>query len=270
MDSNLFAENGNYLMLALDHRDGFKKIINPIDPNAISHEQVVNDIQKILQNVHSDFSGMVLDTDYSLPAYKSLEIQKPYLLPIENMSFSLTEEGRFDSLTNSAQDIKNLGASGIKLMIQFNPDLKSAEHQVQIANTTITEAHDRGIPVFLGLITYDMEDSEKILRSVEYLLENSVTPDVFILEFPGSDYMCQRVTRILGVTPWIILTGGDDYVLFREQLMMACENGCRGFLAGRSLWQEYFETKDISKKEDFLINTLSLRFKEMKKIVESL
>ena len=78
--------------------------------------------------------------------------------------------------------------------------------------------------------------------------------------------MCQRISKLLGSIPWFLLTRGDDYTLFREQLIMSVDNVCRGFLAGRSIWQEYFEAEDGMEKEKFLNETLTSRFDEISKI----
>jgi tagatose 1,6-diphosphate aldolase len=269
MDTKVFTDNGNYLLLALDHRENFKKLKNQSNPELVSDNEVIDDITRVIERIYTNVTGLVLDTNYSLPAFNKLNISKPFLLPAES---TLLDKGK-DIQNNpyrTASEIRETGASGIKLMVQLNPDQDSANQQAQLIKNAIDDAHSTNLPLFMGFLTYEMGDSEKVLRSVEYLLQQSVLPDVLVLEFPGSDYMCQRTTSILGETPWIMMTGGGDYVLFREQLMMASENGCRGFLAGRSLWQDYFEEKDSIQKSDFLTNTLPLRFNEMKKIVESL
>jgi tagatose-1,6-bisphosphate aldolase len=54
-----------------------------------------------------------------------------------------------------------------------------------------------------------------------------------------------------------------SYNDFLKQVFVASQNGCGGFLAGRSLWQDYFDKTDEDKKEEFLSIELPKRFAEM-------
>ncbi len=38
--------------------------------------------------------------------------------------------------------------------------------------------------------------------------------------------------------PWTLLSGGDHYDAFREQVRAACAAGASGFLVGRALWKD--------------------------------
>ena len=38
--------------------------------------------------------------------------------------------------------------------------------------------------------------------------------------------------------PWALLSAGEPFETFKTQLQIACEAGCCGFMAGRSLWSE--------------------------------
>lgn len=259
---NDFNENGNYLMLAFDHRDNFKKYINSKNPEKVIDGKVVDSIKNIIESLKDDFSGILLDSQYSLPAFRELQIQKPFLLPAEKSNGE-----KITILDKSSKDIKNAGGSGVKLLIYFDPNSETAEPNLLLLKKFLDEAHEVGIPLFLTIISDDMRDPERVLRSVEYFLKKNVIPDVFVLEFPGSDYLCRKVSNMLGSIPWIMISGGADYILFREQLIIATENDCRGFIAGRSLWQEYFDIAEPERKRHFLEFTLPLRFKEIKEII---
>jgi len=79
--------------------------------------------------------------------------------------------------------------------------------------------------------------------------------------------LSKKVSDVLGQIPWIILSRGADYTLFKEQVLIASENGCWGFLAGRSLWQDYFDFNEEADKEKFLKETLPSRFEEIRQII---
>ena len=69
-------------------------------------------------------------------------------------------------------------------------------------------------------------------------------------------------------TPWILLTRGEKFDVFKEQLRTATKAGAIGFLAGRAVWQEYSEFKDdLAGKKKFLEETVKNRFREICDVV---
>jgi len=99
-------------------------------------------------------------------------------------------------------------------------------------------------------------------RSVKNFLDNGVTAEVFKLEFPGTAEACKEITLFLGNTPWILLTKGDTYEGFVASLKVAAGSGARGFLAGRSIWQDFAKLPQ-NQWENFIATTVTARFKEI-------
>ena len=270
MNSKIFTENERYLMLALDHRESFRKLINPQNPEKISKDKASRTKGKIIESLKDKFSGVLIDQEYGLGSYKELQINKPFLLPMEESGYELVDNERINKIIYKCSDIKNSGASGAKILLYFNPSYeKSAKIQAKTAKQALEDARQNDLPLFLEIVTYQVTDIENILRSVEYFLNNNIIPDVFKIEFPGNDYLSKKISNMLGQIPWILLSRGADYTLFKEQLLVASDNGCWGFLAGRSLWQDYFNFTEESEKEKFLKETLPSRFEEIKQIVLS-
>jgi tagatose-1,6-bisphosphate aldolase len=268
MNSKMFTENERYLMLALDHRESFRKLINPQNPEKISKDEASKNKGKIIESLKDKFSGVLIDQEYGLGPYKELQINKPFLLPMEESGYELVDNERINKIIYKCSDIKNSGASGAKILLYFNPDYeKSAKIQADIAKQALEDAHQNNLPLFLEIVTYQVTNIENVLRSVEYFLDNNIIPDVFKIEFPGSDYLSKKISNMLSQIPWILLSRGADYTLFKEQLLIASDNGCWGFLAGRSLWQDYFSFTKELEKEKFLKETLPSRFEEIKQIV---
>ena len=262
-------KNGKFLMLALDHREGFRKIINPESPDAVSKDLIVNYKFQILTSLKDQFTACLIDDDYGLPAYKMLNPQPktPFLLAIENTGFREENGERITIVEKKAEDLKKLGASAVKLLIYFNPDAKSATRQMETAKRVIEDAHANQLPLFLEIVTYDTEAEGRVLDSLKTFITTGVRPDVWKLEFPGSEELCELVTEECKGTPWILLTRGASYSLFCDQLEIAVKNGCQGFLAGRSLWQDLLQIKNENEKQTFLKVTLPSRFDELTDIV---
>jgi len=95
-------------------------------------------------------------------------------------------------------------------------------------------------------------------------LDRDFWPDVFKLEYPGDEASCKQISHLLGETNWILLTAGAHFYEFLDRLEIACRNGCSGFLAGRSIWQDMV-VKDMGQIER---NTMRERFAKIVAIAE--
>ena len=68
--------------------------------------------------------------------------------------------------------------------------------------------------------------------------------------------------------PWALLSGGDSFESFREQLLVACEAGASGFLVGRALWNEYV-VAPAEQRDRLLESVVRPRFAELTEVAES-
>ncbi len=257
-------------MLALDHRDSFKKLINPQNPHAVSDEQAIGLKAEIINALSDQFSGLLIDETYGLEAYP--DHRKPFLLPLEKTGYSGQGGERITELEYRVTQLLVYGASGAKLLLYFNPHVDSAHIQIDTAKKALEECKKSDFPFFLESVTYQTtgqshtQEPQLVLGSLKMLLENGVLPDVYKLEYPGNPDACMQITQMLGETPWILLTNPDDFDTFVSHLEDAVQAGCSGFLAGRALWQEVCSLEGEQKKE-FLEKTLPQRFRRISKIV---
>lgn len=259
-----FQKNGKYLMLALDHRGSFKKLMNPENPDLVQDFQAIDLKKEIIRSVKDQMSGILIDADFGLVAF---DRSKPFLLPIEKSGFKDEGGERITEISYTVEQLKNWGAGGAKLLIYFNPYIDSYKRQLETAKKVIDECNDNNFPVFVEIVTYEkdrelnlIERPKYILDSLNLFLNTNIIPDVFKLEYPGNKETCQRITERLGNIPWIILTRGVTFEEFVPQCKEAAESGCVGFLAGRALWQEVC-TMGAQEKQKFLKETLPERFK---------
>jgi len=268
MNTTAFTKDGKYLMLALDHRGSFKKLINPRDPEGVDPFDAIEAKKAIIESVFDQITGVLLDMDYGLEAYATANYlkPKPFLLAMETSGYTEEDGERVNVLETSAFDIKEQGALGTKLLIYVNHKAPSTRKQIETAKIALEDSHKQGLPFFLEPVTYGESEGE-VIETLAALLQGNINPDVFKIEYPGSDKNCKIVTEVLGKTPWIMLTRGDDFDNFTKKLQIACDNGCSGFLAGRALWQEYFSLKEKAEKEKFLKEVLPARFKKISDII---
>lgn len=265
MNLSQFQKDGKYLMLALDHRGSFKKLINHQNPDSVSDESVVSLKHEIIESVKDKFSALLIDETYGLDAYPVHD--KPFLLPLEKTGYVERDGERLTGIEYSVEQLIDFGARGAKLLLYFNPYLESRKAQFETARQVIDQCAKAGFPLFLEIVTYGwdrelslMERPRYILDSLRLFLNSGVTPAVFKLEYPGDSGSCQKITEILGGIPWILLTRGVSFDEFVPQLKVSLRNGAQGFLAGRALWQEVC-TIEGQEKQKFLSEVLPDRFR---------
>jgi tagatose 1,6-diphosphate aldolase len=68
--------------------------------------------------------------------------------------------------------------------------------------------------------------------------------------------------------PWVLLSAGDPFETFCQQLAIACQAGCAGFVVGRSVWNEA-ATLPAEERTRFLSTTARERFQRLRDIVLS-
>ncbi len=272
MNTDQFTKNGKYLMLALDHRGSFKKLMKPENPDDVTDQQVVNLKTEIINSLMDQFSGLLVDEHFGLQAYPNHK--KPFLLPVEKSGYTDQAGERITELEYKISDLVNLGASGAKLLLYYNPYIESHIIQQGVAKQVIAQAEKANFPVFMELVTYTpdgkdyTQDPKFVLDSVNSFLDKGITPDVFKLEFPGNLEGCEQISRTLKDIPWILLTNPDSFDEFVEHIKTAAQAGCKGFLAGRALWKEVCSLQG-DEKLHFLKVTLPDRFRKIAEIAIS-
>ena len=272
MNIDAFTNNGRILMLALDHRGSIEKMLPAAIAPEKKKETIINIKKLLITSLASQYSGVLMDSDYGLPAYEQAKsnsdvLSKPYLLCIEKTGYTDTDHERLTMLEYSVPELKAKGAKGVKILLFFHPDARTSPHQIELTKRVYEDCKANELPFFLEILNYSMDDkpydaSALVPRSVKIFLDQGIAADVFKLEFPGTPEACREVTNLLGQTPWILLTKGESYDGFIAGLKTAIANGARGFLAGRSIWQD-FATLPEGEWEHFMQTTVKDRFHEI-------
>ncbi len=258
-------------MLALDHRGSMEKMLPASIPQKERNKAIIDLKQTLIETLAPIYSGVLLDPEFGLLAYKKSAVsavkKRPFLLCIEKTGYTDTNHERLTELQYSVNELKQLGAKGVKLLLFFHPDAITAGQQVTLTKRVFEDCRKNGLPFFLEILNYPLngsgyDPSVLVPQSVKIFLDSGITADVFKLEFPGTASSCEQVTKLLGQTPWILLTKGASYDAFVEGLRIAIENGARGFLAGRSIWQDFVKLPQQEWK-NFIETTVNQRFNEI-------
>lgn len=263
MDTSAFTKNGRFLLIALDHRGSFRKILNPTKPEAVTDAEILSVKKELISAMTTDATGYLIDVEHREAGKES---EKPAIMPLEKTGYENVEGERLTQLSYSVGQLKTFGASAAKLLLYFNPNLPHKEKQLETAKKAVEDAHSVGLPLFLELLTYTNESDnfspDFLISSLNMLIDHKIVPDVWKLPFPETAEGCKMVTQVVGKTPWILLTHADYYDVFKKELETACLNGAVGFLAGRALWQE-IQGMNSEERSHFIQTTVAQRFHEI-------
>ncbi|MEO6652410.1 MAG: hypothetical protein ABIP17_07130 [Ilumatobacteraceae bacterium] len=249
---DLRDERGIFRVLAVDHRDSLRVYLDPNAPDSVPADVMTAIKSDLVRAISPSATGVMLEPEYSIPQLLddgSLAAGVGFLAALESQGY-LAEPGAEPTTLLAGWSVERAAASGAsacKLLLPYHPQHRLAEAQRAVAADVFTECRRVGIPLVLEPLFFgvaDPVDRERVvLTTVEHFA--STGADLLKLPFPV-DPMTDRDARLRAcraVTercqqPWAILSGGGDFDSFVEQVDVAIEGGCAGFMVGRGLWGE--------------------------------
>ena len=288
------TEGGVFTILAVDHRDAMRVMLNREQPQTVSAMQLTDIKLSIVKLIGPLATAVLLDPVYSIGqaiTQRALPPKTAFLSAIEEQGYLGDPYSRQTTMLEGwgIEKAKMLGASGVKVLLFYHPQSgETTEKQEQLVTGLSAECRRFDIPIFLEPIVYSL-DPNVSKDSTEFAAERprimvetvrrlgALKPDVLKLEFPvDCQYerneavwqdACAEMNEASPV-PWTLLSGGDSFELFRQQLTVACQNGCSGFLVGRALWQEAVHLQGIE-RDAFLQGEASQRWQTLRTIAET-
>jgi len=260
-------DSGTFTMIAMDQRGSLQKMLHPENPKATSYAEMEAVKLGVTEALAPHASGYLLDPEFGVgPAVNRFVLpgRTGLLVSLETSGYEKQGNWRLTTLLEgwSVEKVKRLGASAAKLLLFFNPDSprEIVDHQLKIVKTVADECRRLDLafvcePMSYAVDTTDEEFAHKkadtIIRTAEVL--SPLGFDVLKAEFPGDPKVtpdpdelrknCERLTRATKV-PWVVLSAGADFDVFRGLVDHACRGGASGFLAGRAIWKDAFREKD--------------------------
>jgi tagatose 1,6-diphosphate aldolase len=289
----LADRKGMMTMCAIDHRGALKRSLNERDPDAVSYQDMVDFKMDLCQSVARFASAILLDPEYGagqaiaaglLPASKGL------LVSMEKTGYSGDSRARITELLPgwSVNKAKRMGASAVKLLIYFRPDLKDvASKQLDLVAKLADQCIEEDMAFLVEPVSYSIEEGgastkEFSQKKPELVIETArqltaLPIDVLKAEFPADIEFEKDEAKLLGLCrelndasrlPWVLLSAGVDFDSFKKQVEIACKGGASGFLAGRALWQEGARIPLRRERLDFFRHTAAPRLKELAGIAD--
>jgi tagatose 1,6-diphosphate aldolase len=289
----LADSKGMMTMCAIDHRGALKRALNEKNPDAVSYQDMVNFKLDLCQAVAPFASAILLDPEYGASqviAAGLLPGSKGLLVSMEKSGYAGDPEARITELLPGwgVKKAKRMGASAVKLLIYFRPDLKDvASKQRDLVARLADQCIEEDIPFLVEPVSYPIEEggaSSKKFAEIKPALVmetarqiTALPIDVLKAEFPADIRVEKDEGKLLELCrelndasrlPWVLLSAGVDFNSFKKQVEIACEAGASGFLAGRALWQEGAKIRSRDERIKFFQNTATTRLKELADIAD--
>jgi len=289
----LANDKGIMAMCALDHRGSLIRMLGGEQPEKVSYQDMVDFKLDLCQALAHHASAMLLDPIYgAAQAIAAGIIPKDtgLLVSLEETGYSGEAGARLTDLLPDwdVRKIKQMGATGAKLLLYYRPDVDVAGKQLETVKKLASDCLAEDMPFVVEPVSYKVAEAEADPRNFakvkpQLVIETakqitSLRVDVLKAEFPADlKYekdrgrlleLCHQLDEASQV-PWVILSAGVNFDLFYQEVEIACQAGASGFLAGRALWQE--ATKVSSRKErlTFLETTVVNRLESLTKLANA-
>ena len=296
----LADSKGMMTMCAIDHRGALKRALDEKNPTAVTYQDMVDFKLDLCQAVAPFASAILLDPEYGASqaiAAGLLPGPKGLLVSMEKTGYTGDSRARITELLPgwSVKKVKKMGASAVKLLIYFRPDLKEvASKQLDLVARLADQCLEEDIAFLVEPLSYPIEEKERPNQGgapskkfaeikpglvIETARQITALPiDVLKAEFPADIKFEQDGGKLLGLCqelnkasrlPWVLLSAGVDFNSFKKQVEIACKAGASGFLAGRALWQEGAQIRSREERMNFFRNTAAPRLKKLADIADS-
>ncbi|MBA7533276.1 Tagatose 1,6-diphosphate aldolase [subsurface metagenome] len=283
--------DGIFTMCAMDHRGSLRSMIDEESPGEVNYEEMVERKLELCSSLAKYASAVLLDPIFGAAqciSQSALPNNTGLLVSIEASGYSGEKEHRLTKLLDewSVEKIKRMGASAVKILVYYRPDLQLlASQQLNTVNMVAMECIKYDLPFLVEPKSYpignEINNPQEFAAVKERLViktAQDVTAqpiDVLKAEFPADlryrkdkpelINLCHQLDMSSQV-PWVILSAGVDFELFCQQVEIACQAGASGFLGGRAIWQEAMYIDDARERVKYLSTVGADRLKRLTEI----
>jgi len=280
------AEQDIFGIVAFDQRGSYRRMM----PDTATYEELVQVKVEIISALSHNASAVLTDPIYGLTPAMQMSGKSGLVLSLEKSGYSGDATYRtvefFDAWT--PQKVRNIGANAAKILVYYNPQNEALADELDASiGKVIADCHALDLPVFLEPMSYSIDEDhakgtpEFAEQKVSIVVETArrlsrIGADILKMEFPvdqnHNDNLddwhsaCQQISDASAV-PWVLLSAGVDFDMFEKQLIVACEGGASGFLAGRAIWKEC-AAMSFEDRKVFLETTATERLNRLLEIAQ--
>lgn len=287
-------EHNRFRVLALDQSNSFKKALRAMHekagkPAEPAYDEILGVKLEMVKALSSYSSAVLLDVMFG-----ARQAVASFCLPKSVGLIVRSEASKDAGLPSeyepgwSVEKIKRMGASAVKLLVYLDTeDKQNVKAQIAFVERVAKDCRDNDILLMTEELSFPRKGEEKTspsytARKVKNILEATklIGPhtDILKLEFPGfikTDSPAQMEENLgrlneAAIRPWVLLSAGEKFDLFLKQVELAMKAGCSGYMAGRAIFNEYFEQAGgAQERAKFLATTGVERMKALNKVVEA-
>ena len=265
---------GRFKMLAADQRPPIKALVaERRGVDEAPWEDVAGVKAAIVEELGGEASAILVDPHFAYPVtIGGFPGATGLILTLEDSVFDETPVGRrsFEIDDWSVAKIRRAGGDAVKVLAWYRPDAAPEVNAHQKAFVAaIGDACRRwDVPFVFELLVYPFPGEsghttdyveqpakriDHVLESVETFAAPEFGVDVFKLESPmpaasiaqedDADVQAafDELGRLAG-RPWVMLSAGATAAQFRRVLEHAYRAGASGYLAGRAIWWDAFQS----------------------------
>lgn len=284
------TNRGAFSILALDHRNNLRRAMNPANPDKVSVKKMGNFKSRLIQALAAHSSAALLDPEFGAAqaiASDSLPGNIGLVVSVEATGYTGDPDARKSAILEgwSVGKICRMGAAALKLLVYYHPDSELASHQESLVSSVSESCQKFDLPFFLEPLSYSLDPEIKlnaaqkrdvVVRTAERLSKLGV--DVLKAEFPVNineennevvwSKACCEISQA-SAAPWVLLSAGVDFETYLRQLIVACESGASGAMAGRAVWKEAVGLGDEA-LQTFLLGEGSERMNRLTNLCDAL
>jgi tagatose 1,6-diphosphate aldolase len=275
--------NGKFKVFALDQSNSFKKALRAFHERTTgkaaepSFEEVRDTKMEITAALSPYGTAVLLDVNYGLRQCVAtgalarcvgligrVEASKDAGIP------GLYEPGW------SVKQIKKMGCSAVKLLVYMDvEDETYTKNQLKFAKDVYDACAEEDILLMTEELSFPRAGEDKktpayVARRPKNIIESAKLlgpiTDILKLEFPGEEHL--ETVNDAAIRPWVLLSAGEKFDVFAKQVEITLKAGCSGTMAGRAIFNEYFDQNTPADRQTFLKTTGLQRMKVLSDLVD--
>lgn len=268
----LATDEGVIAVLAIDHRDSLRAVLD----TDVTEAEIAQFKIDLISGVGPQASGVMLEPEFSLPHVikaGAIKGSQGFMAALEAQGYMQDPwAGPTQMMPGwSARDAKMMGASAAKLLLPYAPErLEHAEAQRAVVAEVAAVCADLDMALLVEPVAFGMEDAARPQTVLDTVMQLTDLPiDVMKVEFPGElskpegwADACAAVDDACN-QPWVLLSSGVTFEEYRDQLVVAFDNGCSGFTGGRAIWRPASDASPDMRKE-VISTVVSDQFAELR------
>jgi tagatose-1,6-bisphosphate aldolase len=283
--------DGGLAVLALDHRGGLRKLLNPEAPQSVPDSAITALKFDIVRHLAPHASAVLLDPEYSAAQTIASDVMPGstgLVVAVEATGYEGDAKARTSQVLPgwSVAKAKRMGASAVKLLVYYHPDAPTARGIESLVVEVAEACAQHELPLMVEPLTYTLNPEASKLTPDErpqVIIETArrlTVPGVDILkaEFPVDwvaepdekvwERVCAEMTAASAV-PWILLSASVEFEVFVQQVTACCRAGASGVAVGRAVWKEA-GTLDVAARREFLLGEGIQRMRRITGLVDAL